>query len=40
MRLPVLPLTIGLSLLVAVAAVIVPTRRALQIEMANVLKGE
>ena len=40
MRLPVLPLTISLSLLVAVAAVIVPTRRALQIEMANVLKGE
>ena len=40
MRLPVLPITIGLSLLVAFIAVIMPTRRALQIETANVLKGE
>ena len=40
MRLPVLPITIGLSLLVAFIAVIVPTRRALDIQTANVLKGE
>ncbi|MBN6076069.1 ABC transporter permease [Aggregatibacter actinomycetemcomitans] len=40
MRLPVLPITIGLSLLVAFIAVIVPTRRALEIQTANVLKGE
>ena len=40
MRLPVLPITIILSLLVAFIAVIVPTRRALDIQTANVLKGE
>ncbi|WP_192574171.1 ABC transporter permease [Haemophilus paraphrohaemolyticus] len=40
MRLPVLPITIVLSLLVAFVAVIIPTRRALNINMANVLKGE
>ncbi|HDR1021525.1 TPA: FtsX-like permease family protein [Pasteurella multocida] len=40
MRLPVLPITIILSLLVAFIAVIVPTRRALSIQTANVLKGE
>ena len=40
MRLPVIPITIVLSLLVALIAVIVPTRRALKIQMANVLKGE
>ncbi|KND83149.1 ABC transporter permease [Aggregatibacter actinomycetemcomitans] len=40
MRLPVLPITIGLSLLMAFIAVIVPTRRALDIQTANVLKGE
>ena len=40
MRLPVLPITITLSLLVAFIAVIVPTRRALDIQTANVLKGE
>ena len=40
MRLPVLPITVGLSLLVAFIAVIVPTKRALNIETANVLKGE
>ncbi len=40
MRLPVIPITIFLSLLVAAISVIVPTRRALQIEMANILKGE
>lgn len=40
MRLPVLPITIVLSLIVALIAVIVPTRRALKIQMANVLKGE
>lgn len=40
MRLPVLPITIILSLLVAFIAVIVPTRRALHIQTANVLKGE
>ncbi|UEA17282.1 ABC transporter permease [Pasteurella canis] len=40
MRLPVIPITIILSLLVAFIAVIVPTRRALDIQTANVLKGE
>ncbi|MGC6377447.1 ABC transporter permease [Bisgaard Taxon 45] len=40
MRLPVIPITIFLSLLVACIAVIVPTRRALAIQTANVLKGE
>lgn len=40
MRLPVLPITIVLSLLVAFVAVIIPTHRALNINMANVLKGE
>ncbi len=40
MRLPVIPITIVLSLLVAFISVIIPTRRALGIEMANVLKGE
>ncbi|BFU59952.1 ABC transporter permease [Rodentibacter sp. JRC1] len=40
MRLPVLPITITLSLFVAFIAVIIPTRSALNIQMANVLKGE
>ncbi|PJG82754.1 ABC transporter permease [Caviibacterium pharyngocola] len=40
MRLPVIPITILLSLIVAFIAVIVPTRRALDIQTANVLKGE
>lgn len=40
MRLPVLPITMVLSLLVAFVAVIIPTRRALSINVANVLKGE
>lgn len=40
MRLPVIPITILLSLLVAFIAVIIPTRRALAIQTANVLKGE
>ncbi|OOF68239.1 ABC transporter permease [Rodentibacter caecimuris] len=40
MRLPVFPITIVLSLLVAFIAVIIPTRRALSIQTANVLKGE
>lgn len=40
MRLPVLPITLFLSLFVAFIAVIVPTRRALEIQTANVLKGE
>ncbi|MGR6981483.1 ABC transporter permease [Testudinibacter sp. P27/CKL/0425] len=40
LRLPVIPITVLLSLIVALIAVIVPTRRALQIETANVLKGE
>ena len=39
-RLPVLPITVVLSLLVAFVAVIIPTRRALSINVANVLKGE
>ena len=40
MRFPVLPITVVLSLLVAFVAVIIPTRRALSINVANVLKGE
>lgn len=40
MRLPVFPITLVLSLLVAFVAVIIPTRRALNIQTANVLKGE
>ena len=40
MRLPVLPITVVLSLVVAFVAVIIPTRRALSINVANVLKGE
>lgn len=40
MRLPVLPITVVLSLLVAFVAVIIPTRRALSINVVNVLKGE
>lgn len=40
MRLPVIPITIFLSLLVTFVAVIVPTRRVLQIQTANILKGE
>ncbi|MCK3658957.1 hypothetical protein A4G18_09610 [Pasteurellaceae bacterium Pebbles2] len=39
-RLPVIPITLILSLAVTIIAVIVPTRRALNVEMANVLKGE
>lgn len=40
MRLPVIPITIALSLAVAFLAVIIPTQRALAIQTANVLKGE
>lgn len=40
MRLPVIPITIALVLLVAFVAVIIPTRRALNINVANALKGE
>ncbi|MEN3260863.1 FtsX-like permease family protein [Sodalis endosymbiont of Spalangia cameroni] len=40
LRLPVLPLTLLLSLLVAVLAAIVPVRRAVSVEPAKVLKGE
>lgn len=40
MRLPVIPITITLVLLVAFVAVIIPTRRALNINVANALKGE
>lgn len=40
MRLPVIPITILLSLVVAFVAVIIPTRRALSIQTANILKGE
>ncbi|MDA5479372.1 FtsX-like permease family protein [Yersinia intermedia] len=40
LRAPVLPLTLVLSLLVAAVAAIVPTRRAIHIEPAKVLKGE
>ena len=39
-RLPVLWITFGVSLFVAFIAVIIPTQRALNIETANVLKGE
>ncbi|MBN3136761.1 ABC transporter permease [Pectobacterium punjabense] len=40
LRLPVFPLTLGLSLLVAAVAAVVPTRRAIYVEPAKVLKGE
>ncbi|MBV8872550.1 MAG: ABC transporter permease [Metakosakonia sp.] len=40
LRLPVLPITLVLSLLVAVLAAIVPVRRAVSVEPAKVLKGE
>ena len=40
MRLPVLPITVVLSLLGAFVAVIIPTLRELSINVANVLKGE
>ncbi|STR47448.1 outer membrane-specific lipoprotein transporter subunit LolE [Klebsiella oxytoca] len=40
LRLPVLPLTLVLSLLVALLAAIVPVRRAVSVEPAKVLKGE
>lgn len=40
LRAPVFPLTLTLSLLVAAVAAIVPTRRAIYIEPAKVLKGE
>ncbi|OZI14701.1 ABC transporter permease [Sodalis-like symbiont of Philaenus spumarius] len=40
LRLPVLPITLLLSLLVALLAAIVPVRRAVSIEPAKVLKGE
>ena len=40
LRLPVLPITLVLSLLVAILAAIVPVRRAVSVEPANVLKGE
>ncbi|MEH2920045.1 putative ABC transport system permease protein [Samsonia erythrinae] len=40
LRLPVFPLTLGLSLLVAAVAAVVPTRRAIFVEPAKVLKGE
>ncbi|WP_205680326.1 ABC transporter permease [Brenneria alni] len=40
LRVPVFPLTLALSLLVAAVAAIVPTRRAIYVEPANVLKGE
>ncbi|MGQ0286222.1 ABC transporter permease [Pasteurellaceae bacterium 22721_9_1] len=40
MRLPVIPITFILLLIVAFIAVIVPTKRALNVEMASVLKGE
>ncbi len=40
LRLPVLPLTLFLSMLVAALAAIVPVRHAIRIEPANVLKGE
>ncbi|EIQ01206.1 ABC-type transport system, involved in lipoprotein release, permease component [Opitutaceae bacterium TAV1] len=39
-RAPVLPIAATLSLLVALVAAIVPTRRAMQIEPAAILKGE
>ncbi len=40
LRLPVFPITLVLSLLVAVLAAIVPVRRAVSVEPAKVLKGE
>ncbi|PWC24201.1 ABC transporter permease [Brenneria nigrifluens] len=40
LRAPVFPLTLLLSLLVAAVAAIVPTRRAIHVEPAKVLKGE
>lgn len=40
LRLPVLPLTLILSLLVAMLAAVVPVRRAIGVEPAKVLKGE
>ncbi|WP_313082964.1 FtsX-like permease family protein [Atlantibacter sp.] len=40
LRLPVLPITLILSLMVAAAAAIVPVRRAVSVEPAKVLKGE
>ncbi|MBG6241270.1 MAG: FtsX-like permease family protein [Candidatus Symbiopectobacterium sp. Dall1.0] len=40
LRAPVLPLTLLLSLLVAAAAAVFPTRRAIHVEPAKVLKGE
>ncbi|WP_338090250.1 ABC transporter permease [Pectobacterium aquaticum] len=40
LRLPVFPLTLVLSLLVAAVAAVVPTRRAIYVEPAKVLKGE
>lgn len=40
LRAPVLPLTLLLSLLVAAAAAALPTRRAIHVEPAKVLKGE
>lgn len=40
LRLPVLPITLILSLLVALLAAIVPVRRAVSVEPAKVLKGE
>ena len=40
LRLPVLPITLALSLLVALLAAIVPVRRAVSVEPAKVLKGE
>lgn len=40
LRLPVLPITLVLSLLVAAVAAIVPVRRAVSVEPAKVLKGE
>ena len=40
MRLPVIPITIALVLLVAFVSVLIPTRRALNINVANALKGE
>lgn len=40
LRMPVLPITLVLSLLVAALAAIVPVRRAVSVEPAKVLKGE
>jgi putative ABC transport system permease protein len=39
-RAPVLPLTVGLSFIVALVAVVVPIRRAVRMEPARILKGE